>query len=127
MTYITEDSGNREVFPSGMVRDTREGKGRYDLVTPFGLRRLACVYERGAVKYGSHNWEKGAPFSRFLDSAIRHIEQYKAGASDEDHLGHAAWNLFAIMHFEETGRIELDDRSTYVTTGTTGQEPEKER
>lgn len=108
--FTVNDSGKREEFPSGMVRDTREGKGRYDLITPFGLRRLAQVYERGAVKYNERNWEKGAPFGRFIDSALRHIEQYIMGANDEDHLAHATWNLMAIMHFEELGRTDLDDR-----------------
>jgi len=112
--YTVKDSGKRETFPSGMVRDTREGKGRYDLVTPHGLRRLALVYERGAIKYDARNWEKGAAFSRFLDSAERHIEQYKAGLADEDHLAQAAWNLFAVMHFEELGRTDLDDRPAWA-------------
>lgn len=108
--FTTKDSGRREEFASGMVRDTREGKGRYDLITPFGLRRLAQLYERGAEKYDARNWEKGADFSRFLDSAQRHLEQYKMGLADEDHLAAVAWNVFAIMHFEETGRTDLDDR-----------------
>jgi hypothetical protein len=108
--YVIHDSGTREEFPSGMVRDRREGKGRYDLISPFALRRLAGVYERGAVKYDERNWEKGAPYCRFLDSALRHIEQYLARETDEDHLAQAAWNLFAIMHFEELGRTDLDDR-----------------
>lgn len=111
--YVIHDSGTREEFPSGMVRDRREGKGRYDLISPFALRRLAGVYERGAVKYDERNWEKGAPYCRFLDSALRHIEQYLARETDEDHLAQAAWNLFAIMHFEELGRTELDNRPGY--------------
>ena len=114
MRFVTKDSGKREDFPSGMVRDTREGKGRYDLVTPHGSLRLAQVYERGAAKYADRNWEKGAPFGRFLDSAIRHIEQYKTGLADEDHLAQAAWNLFAVMHFEELGRTDLDDRPSWA-------------
>ncbi len=109
--YVIHDSGKREEFPSGMVRDSREGKGRYDLISPFALRRLAGVYERGAaVKYDERNWEKGAPYCRFLDSALRHIEQYLARETDEDHLAQAAWNLLCIMHFEELGRTDLDDR-----------------
>lgn len=107
--FITKDSGEREAFASGMVRDTRAGKGRYDLITPIGLKRLADVYERGAAKYADRNWEKGAPFGRFLDSAMRHIQQYVMGESDEDHLAQAAWNLFAVMHLERT-HPELDDR-----------------
>lgn len=108
--YVIHDSGTREEFPSGMVRDRREGKGRYDLISPFALRRLAGVYERGARKYADRNWEKGAPFGRFLDSALRHIQQYMVGKADEDHLAQAAWNLLCIMHFEELGRTDLDDR-----------------
>ena len=108
--YVIHDSGRREEFPSGMVRDRREGKGRYDLISPFALRRLAGVYERGAVKYDERNWEKGAPYCRFLDSALRHIEQYLARETDEDHLAHCRWNLLCIMHFEELGRTDLDDR-----------------
>ena len=110
VSFVTKDSSQRESFPSGMVRDTREGKGRYDLITPYGLRRLAQVYERGAAKYSDRNWEQGAPFGRFLDSALRHIEQYIMRCGDEDHLAQAAWNLFAIMHFEDTGGTGLDDR-----------------
>jgi hypothetical protein len=112
-TFVVKDSGQREEFPSGMVRDTREEKGRYDLITPFALKRLALVYERGAKKYAARNWEKGGPFSRFIDSAIRHIESYKLGMVDEDHLAQAAWNLFAVMHLERT-HPELDDMPHYL-------------
>lgn len=117
MSFVTNDSGMRESFDSGMVRDTREGKGRYDLITPFGLRRLAQLYERGAEKYAARNWEKGAPFTRFIDSAERHLEQYKMGLRDEDHLAAVAWNVFAIMHFEELGLAELDDRPDWSKGG----------
>jgi hypothetical protein len=112
--FVLKDSGKREEFESGMVRDTREAKGRYDLITPFGLRRLALVYEKGAKKYNSRNWEKGGSFSRFIDSAERHLEAYKMGMEDEDHLAQAAWNLFCIIHFQELGRDDLDDMPHYL-------------
>lgn len=99
--YITKDSGQRETHSSGAVRDVRTGKGRYDLITPLALKRLAGVYERGAIKYGDHNWTKGMPISRYLDSAIRHIFNYLEGLRDEDHLAHGCWNLMAAMHEEE--------------------------
>lgn len=99
--YLTRDSGKREEFDTGAVRDTRTGKGRYDLISPYALKRLAAVMERGATKYGDRNWEKGMPADRLLDSALRHMFQYAAGDTDEDHLGHAAFNIFAIMHFQE--------------------------
>lgn len=113
MKFVTKDSGKREEFASGMVRDTREGKGRFDLISPFALRRLAGLYERGARKYKPRNWEQGAPFSRFLDSAARHLNQYMTGETDEDHLAAVVWNICAVMHFEELGRVDLDDRPDY--------------
>lgn len=111
--YETKDSGKREEMPTGSVRDSREGKGRFDLISPFALRRLAGVYERGAVKYAARNWEKGQLFSRFLDSAKRHLECFHMGWTDEDHLAQAAWNIFAIMHFQELGATDLDDMPHY--------------
>ncbi len=95
------DSGKREEFSTGSRRDTREGKGRYDLITPHGMRRLALHYENGSRKYGDRNWEKGQPISRYLDSAIRHLYRYLAGDNAEDHLAAAAWNALSAIHTEE--------------------------
>jgi len=96
------DSGEREVNnTTGMQRDTRTGKGRFDLIPPTYLKRLARLYEEGAVKYNDRNWEKGGPLSRFMDSALRHINDYREGCREEDHLVQATWNLIAIIHFEE--------------------------
>jgi hypothetical protein len=111
--YDLKDSGEREKQKGGAVRDTRTGKGRFDLITPFALRRLALVYEKGAVKYDERNWELGIAISRCIDSAERHINDYKMGLRDEDHLAHAAWNLFSAMHFEET-MPEMFDIPNYL-------------
>jgi hypothetical protein len=94
--FVLKDSGKRQDFETGSRRDTREGKGRFDLIPPGPLERLAQVYERGAVKYGDRNWEKGQPLSRYLDSCMRHTNAAKRGLEDEDHLMQAAWNLFAL-------------------------------
>lgn len=114
MTWETKDSGRREEWDTGSRRDTREGKGRYDLLSPVSIRRLAGVMERGAAKYGDRNWEKGQPLSRYLDSALRHTFQVLEGKTDEDHAGQAAWNLMAFIHTQEKiagGELpaELDD------------------
>lgn len=100
--YITKDSGDREHFDTGARRDTRTGKGRFDLIPPIPEMRLAQLYERGAVKYGDRNWENGFPFSRCIDSAKRHINNYLAGEQTEDHLAAAVFNLFCVMHYEAT-------------------------
>lgn len=109
-----EDSGRRQEFPTGSVRDTREGKGRYDLISMIALERLAKHYENGAKKYGDHNWEKGQPLSRYLDSTIRHVVKYMLGSRVEDHMAAVAWNAFAFIHTEQLikdGKLpkELDD------------------
>lgn len=108
--FVTKDSGEREVFASGMVRDVRTGKGRWDLIPTDGLARVAGLYERGAVKYGPRNWEKGSEFSRYMDSMIRHAFQASAGMTDEDHLAAVAWNALAIMdHQARVARGELPE------------------
>ena len=98
----------RITFASGAVRSSDAAGVRYDLISPVGLRRLAETYAEGARKYGDYNWLKGMPASDVLNHAMRHIELWRAGDAAEDHLAHAAWNLFALMHFEET-RPELID------------------
>jgi len=95
-----KDSGKRQEFNTGSKRDTREGKGRYDLIPAYALSRLAKHYENGADKYGDRNWEKGQPLSRYLDSMIRHGFKFLGGSRDEDHLAAVAWNALAFMETE---------------------------
>ena len=121
--HVLKDSGKRQDFDTGAVRDTREGKGRFDLLSPVAQRRLAQLMENGAVKYGDRNWEKGMPLSRYMDSAMRHVTQYLEGYRDEDHLIQAAWNLLAAVHVEEMVRRgllpkELCDLPNYLPAPT---------
>lgn len=96
-----KDSGHRREFESGAVRDMPEGKGRCDLLPAAALLRLSRHFEKGAIKYGERNWEKGIPIPSFIDSAMRHILNYMDGQTDEDHLCAAAWNLMCAMWTEE--------------------------
>lgn len=96
-----KDSGQREEFSTGAVRDSREGKGRYDLIPVIALKRVAAVYEKGASKYSARNWETGINQSRCYDSALRHLMQYAEGLRDEDHLAQAAFNVLAMIFTEE--------------------------
>ncbi len=114
-----KDSGKREEFATGSVRDSQDGKGRFDLIPYHSLFRLARHFENGAVKYGPDNWRLGQKLSRYLSSASRHLAQWGASKRgelqlDEDHLAAAAWNIFALMWTEneiKEGRLsaELDD------------------
>ena len=96
-----KDSGNRREFETGAVRDMQQGKGRYDLVPMEAIRRLALHCERGAVKYGERNCEKGIPVSSLLDSALRHLCKFAEGLVDEPHLDAAMWNIAMIMYMEK--------------------------
>lgn len=108
MSYVSGNSsepvGNESelrVFPTGAKRSRDADEERYALISPVGLRRLARTYAEGEKKYGTYNWEKGLSIQSVLDHAIRHIYLYLDGDRSEDHLAHAAWNLFAAMHSEE--------------------------
>jgi hypothetical protein len=96
-----KDSGSRQDFGTGSVRDTQEGKGRYDLLPPYAIYRLARHFENGAKKYGDRNWEKGQPLSRYLGSAMRHLFRYLGGSRDEDHLAAVMWNVACYIQTEQ--------------------------
>jgi len=117
--FVTKDSGQRQNFTSGAVRDTQTGKGRYDLLSPLTIKRLAQLYERGAIKYEPRNWEKGIPISRYVDSGIRHFFNYLEGERTEDHPAAVMWNAGGIIHTEEMikrGLLpkELNDMPNYI-------------
>lgn len=103
--FVTKDSGKREEYSTGMRRDTQEGKARFDLLFPLGVRyddqfltRLAALLTRGAAKYTERNWEKARTaeeMERFRSSAARHFAQWLAGEQDEDHAAAVVFNLLA--------------------------------
>lgn len=99
--FIIKDSGKRREFESGAVRDVITGKGRFDLLSPIALKRLAQHTESGALKYSDRNWEKGIKLSSFIDSGIRHFFDYLEGKRDEDHLAAVMWNAQGAIHTEE--------------------------
>lgn len=113
-SFATLDSGAREEYGSGMVRDKQDDKARFDLMRPKCvpyraqfMTRVAELMTRGAVKYGFRNWEKANSqdeIERFEASAERHLEQYLAGETDEDHAAAVVFNLLAA----ETTKWRMD-------------------
>lgn len=95
------DSGKRQEFNTGSVRDERIGKGRFDLLPARAIKRIARRFEDGAIKYGDRNWEKGQPVSRYIDSGLRHAFAFLEGKADEDHLAAAAWNFLCAIDTED--------------------------
>ena len=94
------DSGKRQKFASGAVRDTAEGKPRPDLISPFAQERLGKWLELGARKYAERNWEAGMPLSRMLASLCRHLNKYQQGDQSEDHLAAIMCNAMFLAHGE---------------------------
>lgn len=110
----TKFSGKKSPFSTGATREVKEGKGRFDLISPQALRQLAIIYENGAKNHSDWNWLQGFPYSAHLDSALRHINQFRERQVDENHLAQAAWHLFALMTQEELNRKDLDDRPQWT-------------
>jgi len=95
-----QDTGIHLKKKSGALREKNEGKGRFDLMSPYALMRVARIHEKGSKKYSPRNWEKGMKFSLYVDATFRHIVKYMMGMTDEDHLAQAVWNLDCLLHFE---------------------------
>ncbi len=96
-----KDSGKRQDFETGAVRDAAEDKSRPDLVSPYFMERIGDHLDKGARKYSERNWEMGIPISRCIASLERHLMQYKMGLVDEDHLAAIACNIMFTIHYEE--------------------------
>ncbi len=73
--------------------------------TTCGVRQLKLTPRSdgsvGLWRTGDRNWEKGLPLSRFLDSAERHLNQFKAGERTEDHLAAVLWNIAGYIETEQ--------------------------
>lgn len=98
--YITKDSGARQEYDSGMVRDIATDKPRYDLIYTPMLTRLAELHARGVAKYGERNWENAnstEEMNRFKASAFRHFIAWFENKEDEDH---GAAILFNVNAYE---------------------------
>lgn len=121
MNYTTKDSGKRQTFTTGMVRDTSEDKARFDLLLPKGvpyeeqlLTRFAMLLARWAIRYEERNWEKAETkeeYERFKESLLRHTYQYLCWDLSEDH---AAAILFNVL-WAETVLYKMSTNDTNLT------------
>jgi hypothetical protein len=120
-TYETKDSGSRQPYSSGMVRDADSDKPRFDLISPLGvpfeeqmLTRWAWLMSRGAGKYGVRNWERAKTwieYRRFKGSAWRHFMQWYFSEDDtEDHAAAVMFNITAAEYVNYRKLIEADRR-----------------
>lgn len=113
--FVIKDSGKREDFGTGSVRDTEDGKVDWTLLPTIAMARFVRHLMRGAKKYGRHNWTKGQSMARAERSLCRHLVAYMEGERTEDHLAAIVFNASVLMDHEErikTGALpaHLDDR-----------------
>jgi len=92
-----KDSGKRQEFGGGMVRDTTEGKTDFTLALDGPMfQRYAEHLTKGAQKYEKRNWMKAddqEALDRFRESALRHLMQWLRGDRDEDHAAAVWFNI----------------------------------
>jgi len=103
--FQVKDSGKREQFESGMMRDTTEGKVDYTLVLDGPMfARWAEHLTKGAVKYKKRNWMQAngqAEYDRFRESAMRHFMQWIEGNTDEDHAAAVFFNINGACYVKD--------------------------
>lgn len=102
--FEIKDSGERQEFDGGGVRDTEEGKLDYSNLfvwfEPMGTRYAAHM-TKGRAKYedidGRPNWTyfpmTPALLARTERSLDRHFKAYRMGETDEDHAAAILFNL----------------------------------
>lgn len=124
MTFVTKDSGKRQHYDSGMVRDLQDGKPDFSLLLPempydsLPITRWAALMTRGAEKYGRRNWQVATSteeLERFKASAFRHFMQWIAGEEDEDHMAAVMFNLNAAEYVK--WRINSPDQNNSGSVG----------
>lgn len=109
--FVVKDSGKRQIFASGMQRDTTEGKIDWWRVSvgPM-LRRLAIHLTKGNTKYpdikpGVPNWtlaQGEEELARFKQSAYRHFMQWYREEVDEDHAAAVFFNINGAEFVKES-------------------------
>jgi hypothetical protein len=110
MSFQVKDSGKRQQFEGGMVRDTTEGKIDYDRIYDGPMAdRWADHLTKGNVKYpdvepGVPNWMLAdgiAEYTRARKSAARHYRQWRRGDTDEDHAAAVFFNINLKEYVQE--------------------------
>lgn len=95
--FTIKDSGAREQYSGGMVRDTQQGKTLFSLVLDGPMfKRWAIHLTKGAIKYAARNWMKAegeVELDRFKESALRHFVDWYDGKLDEDHAAGVFFNI----------------------------------
>jgi hypothetical protein len=117
--FVVKDSGERQQFSGGMVRDTQAGKTLYSLVFDGPMfKRWAAHLTKGAIKYAARNWMLAAGNSeadRFKESALRHFIDWFDGKTDEDHAAGVFFNINGYEYVKEKMIAEIEAENAAFT------------
>jgi len=95
------------------------GKPQLSQISLELLETLASVRMFGETKYSRANWQNGFQVTRSLDAALRHINQFLSGVTNDYesglcHLGHAVASLehaiFDLIHHPENDNRDRNDK-----------------
>lgn len=111
--YVVKDSGTRQEFASGSVRDTAVGKIKWSRIT-FGpmMRRWAQHLTTAEAKYpdvapGVPNFtliETDEEYQRYKESAFRHFMSWFYDEVDEDHAAAVIFNVNGVELIKDKNR-----------------------
>lgn len=132
MSFEVKDSGKRQTFEGGMVRDVTEDKVDYTLVLDGPMfQRWAEHMTKGAQKYAKRNWmlaEGEAELDRFRESALRHLLQWLAGKRDEDHAAAVIFNINGAEYVRAKMHAIMKERPPrFVVTSPKAMTPDELR
>lgn len=105
--------GEMEKTKHGALRESNEGRGRFDLLPYEAIEALAKWYEEGAKKYDERNWENGISVKDCINRMIRHSLKAGNGWTDEDHLAAVMWNAAAAITMMQR-RPDCNDHRWHV-------------
>lgn len=97
-------------------------KPRMSLVPPKAILEVAKVLTYGAKKYSAENWRKvPEAHQRYLDAALRHINQYHQGQIIDNetginHLAHAICSLLFIVELDTSVPSDQLNNKSLKTT-----------
>ena len=103
--FKIKDSGKREEYKGGMVRDIAHDKTDFSLVLDGPMfKRWAEHLTKGARKYKKRNWmlaDGKEELDRFKESAVRHFVQWVYGENEEDHAAASFFNINCYEYLKE--------------------------
>lgn len=118
MSFVVKDSGERQQFSSGSVRDVTTGKTDWSRVAdgPM-LQRWAEHLTRAEPKYpdvapGVANWtliETDEEYWRYKKAAFRHFMQWFNDEADEDHASAVYFNINGVELIKDKQRAVVAD------------------